>query len=113
MIGIEEYYVLKENVENDKDLQLFTGAKKYTGGASGSGHSWLLTGVDKYEEIRKKLVLEIDIFKNVFFECKTKENEIVGLTEMLYSANSDYIETNFYTENRIDDLLASSLFAQV
>ena len=30
-------------------IEIYTGGKRYTGGVSGTGHSWTLNGVNAYE----------------------------------------------------------------
>ena len=42
---MEEYDTIKKLIEENTDVQVFTGGKQYTGGMSGVGHSWTLDGV--------------------------------------------------------------------
>ena len=70
---IDNINVVKENINDMLPIQVFTGGKRYTGGTSGLGHSWTLEGVERYEAIRKQLVNEMRLYKNVHFDCKKKK----------------------------------------
>ena len=53
VFGIVDYKNLKHKTDRDYNYhyRLFTGAKKYTGGLKGSGHSWLLSGVKSMKKL--------------------------------------------------------------
>ena len=63
--GVEAYDTIQKMIEEKTNVQVFTGGKRYTGGVSGSGHSWTLAGVNAYESIRKKLVSDMENYKNI------------------------------------------------
>ena len=67
--GVEEYDTIKNLIEENTYVQVFTGGKRYTGGMSGSGDSWTLAGVNTYESIRKRLVSDMKEYKNIHFNC--------------------------------------------
>ena len=75
--GVEAYGTIKKLIEENTNVQIFTGGKRYTGGVSGSGHSWTLAGVKTYESIRKKLVSDMEDFKNIHFNYKKQEEKLV------------------------------------
>ena len=51
--GVEAYDTIQQMIEEKSKIQVFTGGKRYTGGVSGSGHSWTLAGVNAYERLGK------------------------------------------------------------
>ena len=71
--GVEAYDTFKILLEENTNVQVFTGGKRYTGGVSGPGHSWTLAGVNAYESIRKKLVSDVENYKNIQFNYKKQE----------------------------------------
>ena len=73
--GVEAYDTIKKLIEENTNVQIFTGGKRYTGGVSGSGHSWTLAGVKTYESIRKKLVSDMEDFKNIHFNYKKNKKK--------------------------------------
>ena len=79
-------------------MLLFTGAKRFTGGKSGSGHAWLRCVVDKYEIIRKQLVLEHNVFKQCHFECKTMSEKKIFLTDILNGDDTDDTHNISFTD---------------
>ena len=75
--GVEAYDTIKKLIEENTNVQIFTGGKRYTGGVSGSGHSWTLAGVKTYKSIRKNLVSDMEDFKNIHFNYKKQEEKLV------------------------------------
>ena len=77
---------------------------------SGSGHSWTLAGVNAYESIRKKLVSDVENYKNIHFNCK-KQEENVGLIETVNNQDSKEFQALLFDgEMNIGDILASGKF---
>ena len=74
--GVEAYDTIKKLIEENTNVEIFTGGKRFTGGLSGSGHSWTLAGVNTYESIRKKLVSDVEDFKKIHFNCKKKKKKL-------------------------------------
>ena len=111
---IEDYNILKELIDKKETIQLHTGGKRYSGGTSGSGHSWTLNGIKKYEEIRKKLVSEIETYKGVYFSCKKDKIQQNSFTEILNSEESEDLESMLLDgEMNIEDILVSGQFTAV
>ena len=101
-------------IEKKSTMQVYTGGKRYTGGVSGTGHSWTLTGVEIYESIRKKLLSEKENYKNIHFNCKRKEEKKLGLADVLNNEDSeDFRAMLIDGEMNIEDILASGQFAKV
>ena len=94
-------------------MLLFTGAKRFTGGHTGSGHAWLKSGVDKYEDIRKKLLLEHSIFKQCHFDVKRMKEKNIGLTDILNSDDTEDFLNLSLTDSDMNDILESGQFATV
>ena len=100
-------------IEENTNVQVFTGGKRYTGGVSGSGHSWTLAGVNAYKSIRKKLVSGVENYKNIHFKCK-KQEEKIGLTKTVNNQDSEEFQAMLFDgEVNIDDILASGKFSAV
>ena len=109
--GVEAYDTIKKLIEENTNVQIFTGGKRYTGGVSGSGNSWTLAGVKTYESIRKKLVSDMEDFKNIHFNYK-KQEEKIGLTETVNNQDSEEFQAMLFDgEVNIDDILASGKFS--
>ena len=113
LYGILDYQCLSKRAEANKRMLLFTGAKRFTGGQSGSGHAWLRCGVDKYESIRKQLILEHKVFKEIHFECKTMMEKNIGLTDILNGDDTDDTHNISLTDKGIKDIINSGQFSSV
>ena len=80
---------------------------------SGSGHSWTLAGVKTYKSIRKKLVSDMENYKNIHFNCK-KQEEKIGLNKIVNNQDSEEFQAFLFDgEMNIDDILASGKFSAV
>ena len=109
---VDDYGTIKEFLENGTRIEIYTGGKRYTGGISGSGHSWTLNGVNVYEEFRKKLVREVKKYTSVHFSCYTQEEKF-GLAENLNSEEREEFQSMVEGEMNIEDLLVSGQFTEV
>jgi len=110
---VEAYDIIKKLIEENTNVQIFTGGKRYTGGVSGSGHSWTLAGVKTYKSMRKKLVSDMENYKNIHFNCK-KQEEKIGLNETVNNQDSEKFQALLFDgEMNIDDILASGKFSAV
>ena len=109
---VDDYDTIKEFLENSTKFEIYTGGKRYTGGVSGSGHSWTLTGVNVYEAIRKKLVREVKNYTSIHFSCNTQEEKF-GLAANLNNEEREEFQSMFEGEMDIDDLLVSGQFTAV
>ena len=69
--------------------------------------------MDKYEVIRKKLLVEYTVFKQLHFECKTRKENNIGLTEILNGDDIDDINNISLNDNDINDIISSGQFATV
>ena len=65
ILSLESFATKMKMGENFDEYKIYTGARKYTGGKSGSGHSWLLSGVYEYERVRKLLIKEMHVFRGL------------------------------------------------
>ena len=109
--GVEAYDTIQQMIEENTKIQVFTGGKRYTGGVSGSGHSWTLAGVNVYKSIRKKLVSGVENYKNIHFNCK-KQEEKIGLTKTVNNQDSKEFQAMLFDgEVIIYDILASGKFS--
>ena len=92
---------------------MFTGSKKFSGGYTGSGHGWLIKGVQKYEAIRQKLMTEKDFMKDCLFECNQITEKTLALKDLLNMDETDNMENQSLSENDINEILASGKLASV
>ena len=111
--GLDEYNMIKTHSEKKQELYLFTGAKKISGGYTGSGHGWLIKGVQKYEAIRQKLMTEKYFIVDCLFECNKITEQTLGLTYLLNMDETENLENQSLSEIDINDILASGKLESV
>ena len=105
--GLDEYSKIKEHIGKNQELYLFTGAKKFSGGYTGSGHGWLMKGVQKYEAIRQNLMLQKTFLMDCIFECNQMTEETLVLTDILNMDETENLQNDSLTDVVINDILAS------
>ena len=79
----------------------------------GSGHGWLIKGVQKYEDICQKLMTQKDFIVNCLFECNQITEQTLRLTDLLNMDKTENLENQNLSEIDINDILASGTLESV
>ena len=111
--GIEKTDILRQAIDNECEIQVYTGGKKFTGGLSGSGHGWLWIGVERYEFARQKFSAEKDLIKGMHFECNTKTEDTTELYGIFNNEEVLDLDKSLNEGIDFDDMISSGLFASV